>query len=148
MKLKFIATLFFLGGFIASALAQNNSETEWSLHKEHPKLRVESKLVSCSYADDIQADVYLLKLTNKTNAPIKVTYFREFYYVGEGCATCPNDEYKTVITIPAGATLEGNCDSNNNENQHITMFKEYSNNPRLNGSRKFEKFDIRLISVE
>ncbi len=147
MKLKFITTLVLLGGLLSFSYAQNNVKTEWELHKEQPKIRVESKLVECTASTE-KVSVYLLKLTNKTNAPIKVTYFREYYYEGEGCATCPNDEYKTVITIPAGATLEGNCDNENAQNQHLTMFKEYVSSPRLNGSRKFEKFEIRLISVE
>lgn len=148
MKLKFITALFFLGGLLSSALAQNNTETEWSLHKEHPKLRVESKLTTCNIEDGIQTSIYLMKFTNKSSSPIKVTYFREYYYEGEGCVTCPNNEYKSTLTIPAGATVVGSCDNENSQNQHLTMFKEYSNNPRLNGSRKFEKFDIRLISVE
>lgn len=147
MKLKFLATLALLSGLITFSYAQKGADSEWSLYKEHPKLRIESKLVSCE-AHDIKSDVYLLKFTNKSSSPIKVTYFREYYYEGEGCATCPNDEYKTTLTIPAGATLIGTCDASSPDNQHLTMFKEYTSHPTYNGGRKYEKFEIRLISVE
>lgn len=121
--------------------------SNWSIYSETNSYKIEvSEDVACNYGDILSNSTYVfLKITNKTNAPITLSYNMEIYYQGQGCVTCNNDEYTYTITIPAFGSIAADCDYTVKGLSKLAIFKKYNDKPNR---RIFERFELTNLILQ
>ncbi len=135
-------SLFILFASLYSFVFSQNS-TEWSEYASDASYSIEQKDVRCSNLGDgtVAADYIFLKLTNKTNKEIKLSFQIESYF-DEKCRTC-NSEFYYTFTIPANQSIEPNCKW---DNGHLAVIKDYVSG--VEDNTRFTKFMLTNITVK
>lgn len=105
MKIKSVIT-FFLLAFSCSAIAQQNV---WTDHLDNEQVNISSMHTECHQpAKGLHHENVLLRITNKTNTELTVTYHLKRVYNGKEVKADVSDY---SFTVPANGTLESNCDN-------------------------------------
>lgn len=135
LKTSFFAVLaLLLFGF-------QSSDSNWKDYFQNDEIRIEVKTEACNNVKDgINNSYVLLRVSNKTNNKIQVSFFKESWYDGS-CYNCNKDkqEYMTEIVLNPNETIEGDCKSTKNLKILHSM---------QNGSKKvLTKFDLKDLKV-
>lgn len=118
MKKIYFALLFM--SFYSFSFTQN--EISWQDFINENIYKIEKKQTLCDQLGngDVSANYIFLKLTNKSDKSIRLSFQIEAYYNGD-CRTCNSEFYKS-FTIPANSSLEPNCKW---ENGDLAIIKNY-----------------------
>lgn len=144
--LKNILTLVILVFFNTSLIASN--PTNWTKYTEDNNLLIEYRYQNCQLSRFDEEKV-ILRLTNKLNKDISVSWKEEMWYDNE-CINCnlknENEMFKT-IQLKAKETLAGECDRNN----RLTIFSKFSEKlidmPGVNKIIELTKFELKKIII-
>lgn len=125
---------------IISTFSFSSKESDWKVYFENKEIKIESKLLSCDKpAIDIHNSYVVLKITNKTNQALDVTFQKELWY-NEVCSSCTNSkEFKTQVSLNPMEVIEGFCDSKTKE------LKFFQSSP--DSKTKLTKFELKMIEV-
>jgi hypothetical protein len=113
---------------------------EWKTYFENDQIKIESSIFSCDKPSiDIHNDYVILKVTNKTDKVIDVSFKKELYY-NETCTSCgEGDEFTTKISIQPNQILEANCDS---KTKDLKIFHSNKNSKKI-----LTKFELKNITI-
>ncbi len=102
--------------FVLASFAQSQKNmapsNQWSTYTETNQLKVEYKVVDCTYnSDGLAQRNVLLRYTNKTSSSIEVSWSLDLYY-DDVCSTCnvTNGEYNFSISLSPNQVYEGDCE--------------------------------------
>lgn len=130
--------------FNLASFAQNSQQ--WSLYQDLEDVKIEQKISQCQYQGSDDASEYtFLKLTNKTQSELFVTFKIEIFYNGS-CTTCSNDEYLFTFHLMPGQSMEPDCSFKNDENGHLAIYMRQVKNPSK--TSVFTKFQLSNINVQ
>ena len=122
-------------------LAPSNS---WNTYSETNQLKIEYKVVDCTYnSDGLAQRNVLLKYTNKTGNQLDVSWSLELYFDGQ-CQTCniTSGEYDFAISLSPNSTYEGAC---NLEHQYDRkLFVRHTN---LSNNMELTNFQLANLQV-
>jgi hypothetical protein len=126
---------FFLLGVCTGLLAitgvgqqANAQSASWTTLASNAKVEIQQTPGACTY-DESPMDngqMAVLRVRNKTNAPVQVTFRVDVYY-GDDCATCANPEYVFTATIPANGSIQGGCNADSPQKSMLTVLTAYTN---------------------
>ncbi len=113
---------------------------EWKTYFENDQIKIESSILSCDKPSmDIHNDYVILKVTNKTDKVIDVSFKKELYY-NEICTSCEDsEEFITKISIQPNQILEANCDS---KTKDLKIFHSNKNSKKI-----LTKFELKNITI-
>jgi hypothetical protein len=116
-----------------------SAQSSWNLVHGHAKADIYEKTdVACpNTAAGIDMQYTLLKIVNKTAQPVTVSYRLACYYDNQ-CRTCSNSEYDYSVTIPAGQTIEANCNFQRPEDGKMSVFQKYLNQVNYSDYTRYE----------
>jgi hypothetical protein len=114
------------------------SPNDWKIYFENETIKIESSLFSCDKpSDDIHNKYIILKVTNKTDKNIEVSFYQELWY-NQICTTCTKmQEFETKINLQPNEVQKADCDSKTKE---LKIFE--SNSYSKKALSKFELTDI------
>lgn len=114
---------------------------DWVSYFENEEIKIESSSFLCDKpADDIHNKYVVLKVTNKTNKAIEVSFKKELWY-NDICTTCTeNKEFETKISLQPNEIKQADCESKTKE------LKIYQGNP--NSRKALSKFELKEISIK
>lgn len=113
---------------------------EWKFYFENKEVKIESCLFSCEKPSvDIHNKYVLLKITNKTNKTIEVSFEKELWS-NEICTTCSDSkEFETKIILQPNEVAQADCDSKTKE---LKIFHSNSNAKKI-----LTKFELKEIKI-
>jgi len=116
-----------------------SAQSTWNLVHGHAKADIFEKtnVVCQNTAAGVDMQYTLLKIVNKTAQPITVSYLLACYYDNQ-CRTCSNSEYNYSITIPAGQTIEANCNFQRPDDGKLSVFQKYLTQPNYSDFTRYE----------
>lgn len=116
------------------------SSKEWKFYFENEEIKIESSLFSCDKpSDDIYNKYIVLKITNKTNKTIEVSFEKELWS-NDICTTCSDSkEFKTKIILRPNEVAQADCDSKTKE---LKIFHSNSNSKKI-----LSKFELKNIKI-
>lgn len=116
-------------------------ESGWREYFQNDQVKIETNTQTCSNAQAGTSNNYiLLRISNKTNQEVEVSFFKELWY-NDVCSNCNGgDEAKTSIVLKANETVEGSCTSGLKE---LKIFHSMPNGSK----RTLNKFDIKNVTV-
>lgn len=91
--------------FVATA---EISSFNWETYVDNPDYSIEYKRTDCRVNSGLDKQYFLIKITNKTQSEISLSWDMELFYNGD-CKTCGIDEYDWGYTIAPLASVEGEC---------------------------------------
>lgn len=134
--LKFLGILC----LVFSAFSFDVKENDWKVYFENDEIKIESKSLFCDKPTiDIHNSYVVLKITNKTNQSVSVSFNKELWY-NDVCTSCNElKEFTTVVTLSPNEILEANCDSKTKE---LKIFQSHSES-----KKRLSKFELKKIEV-
>jgi len=134
----------FLGNitFAQESLRADEIGNEWTSYTtlEGVNISLKSEKVDVGAPKDFTYG--LLRFENTTANDVTVEFFFELQYEN-GCVGCGNvDEYRKVVTIPAGATLEGNASFKRDDLTFLI------NNPLQTGLGAFQSLKAGQLNIK
>lgn len=116
-----------------------SAQGSWNLVHGHAKADIYEKtnVVCPNTAAGVDMQYTLLKIVNKTAQPVTVSYRLACYYDNQ-CRTCSNSEYDYSVTIPAGQTIEANCNFQRPEDGKMSVFQKYTNQVNYSDYTRYE----------
>src|SRR5690606_8399278 len=111
-----------ISGFVALAglvmgsafFSQAHAQTAWNTIASNAKVEIQESVQTCNYdySPMDNGEVVILRVRNKTNASVNVSFRMDVYY-NDQCVTCGNDEYVFKATLPANGVITGSCQAEN-----------------------------------
>lgn len=102
---SFAVLLLLFAGF-------TSTDSNWQTFFENEQVRIEKSPFLCSSSQNGTANNYvLLRITNKTEQKIEVSFLKETWYDGK-CSNCSSSspEHLITVTIDPLGQKTGNCD--------------------------------------
>lgn len=142
MKKTLLILSFMVGLFQAQTIVAQASDN-YTLYREFDAVKIDYSTQQCTNNADVITEFHFLRLKNKTNNPIVVSFKIEYYYNGS-CTTCGNNEYFFSFEIPANEVLTTDCNLEA-PNARLAIISKYVN--RSFGS-PLERFELSNITVQ
>ncbi len=142
--------LFLSAFFLCSA--SFSQSTQWSNYFSNGLVKVDYKEIDCQVSQtDINKKLLVFRMSNLTSKKIEVNWNNELHY-GDRCLNCDGNskELNHAITLEAGQTIEGSCDSKSGTNASaLVIFKKF-NTPQvmIDKGRKLTDFKLKNIRAE
>jgi len=138
---NFFKTLSVFAGFtlVLAFPLTLTAQSSWNLVHGHAKVDIFEKtdVVCPNTAAGLDLQYTLLKIVNKTAQPVSVSYRLACFYDNQ-CRTCSNSEYDFSITIPAGQTIEADCNFQRPEDGKLSVFQKYMNQVNYSDYTRYE----------
>lgn len=116
-------------------------DSEWQIKHESTAIKIEYKKDLCTKMDsDIQNEYVFLKITNKTNKVITVSFDKEAWY-GENCSNCGSKENRVTVKINANESIESSCENDK-------LLKIFSGKPNVKTVKSLTRFELANIQIE
>ncbi len=119
------------------------SSESYKLYKDLDAVKIDYTTQQCTNNADVISEFHFLRLTNKTNAPVSISFRVEYYYNGS-CSTCSNDEYQFSFNIPANGSITTDCASLSTSTGRLAVINKYVNK---NYGPPLDKFELSNIVV-
>ena len=132
LVLCFFATSQVSTDFVATS---NLNSFDWTTYAENSEVKVEVKRTDCYVNSGLNSQYFLIRLTNKTNSDVSVSWNMEMFYNND-CKTCGVGEYLWQIDLGPNGTASGDCQIGSEHK--LRMFSKfidanYSSNDELTG---------------
>lgn len=138
---NFFKSLSIAAGFslVLALTSTLSAQSSWNLVHGHAKVDIFEKtnVVCNNTAAGLDMQYTLLKMVNKTAQPVTVSYRLACFYDNQ-CRTCSNSEYDFSITIPAGQTLEADCNFQRPEDGKLSVFQKNLNQVNYSDYTRYE----------
>jgi uncharacterized protein YcfL len=138
---NFFKSLSILSGLalVMAASSTLSAQSAWNLVHGHAKADIYEKtdVVCPNTAAGLDMQYTLLKIVNKTAQPVTVSYRLACFYDNQ-CRTCSNSEYDFSVTVPAGQTIEANCNFQRPEDGKLSVFQKYLNQVNYSDYTRYE----------
>ncbi len=115
----------------------------WTNYRDLDAVKIDYILQNCGEEPNTITEFYFIRLTNKTENPINVSFKLEYYYNGV-CSTCGNEEYVFNLLVPANGSIMPDCASLTTTNGHLAVVKRYVNR---NYGSPLDRFELSNIAV-
>ena len=134
--LHFLGMFLFLSMTYSFSFIQNTSK----IYFENKEIIIEAQELSCEKpSDDIQNQYIVLKISNKTDQTLEVSFKKELWY-NNVCSSCnDNNEFSTNVVLQPKSFLSADC---NSKNKDLKIFKS---NPHA--KKVLSKFELKEIQV-
>ncbi|GAB5423809.1 MAG: hypothetical protein Crog4KO_09560 [Crocinitomicaceae bacterium] len=110
-RMMLLVCALFLGNmtFAQESLSADELGNKWTAYTTIEGVNVSLKTEKVDVGAPKEFTYGMLRFENTTANDVTIEFFFELQYEN-GCVACGNvDEYRKVVTIPAGATLEGDA---------------------------------------
>lgn len=107
-------------------------------------MKIDYLVESCGEEPNTISEFNFIRLTNKTNADINVSFKIEYYYNGN-CTTCGDDGYLVNYRIPANSSISTNCNELSGQYGKLAVINKYKNR---NYGSPLDKFEISNIEIK
>lgn len=121
-------------------LSLKPQNSEWQIKHESAEIKIEFKKDLCTKIDsDIQNEYVFLKITNKTNQAITVSFDKEAWF-GENCSNCGSIENHVNVKINANESFESSCENDK-------TLKIFSGKPNVKSVKSLTRFELTNIQI-
>lgn len=110
-RMMLLLCALFLGNitFAQESMSAEDLGNNWTSYANIEGVNVSLKMEKVDVGAEKAFTYGMLRFENTTANDVTIEFFFELQYEN-GCVGCGNvDEYRKVVTIPAGATLEGDA---------------------------------------
>ncbi len=123
-------------------LSHTNKSDVWTEYYSDHQIKISYKDSPCADVENGTNNNYvLLKVENKTNNKLTVSFKKETWYDGK-CQNCHNtsDEFNTSVTLEPFEKMEGSCKSSKN----LRIFSQMNNQF---ATSRLTKFDLKNLEI-
>lgn len=139
-KVKRLFGIFIL--CVAPSLLSAQSSDSWTLYRDLDAVKIDYQLQQCG--TDVITEFNFVRLTNKTNKPILVSFKIEYYYNGS-CSTCGTNEYQFTFSLAPNESIMPSCGDLSSPNGRLAIINKYVNR---NYGHPLDRFELSNIIVQ
>jgi hypothetical protein len=143
MNRAFVLVGLFFVAVCPTFLMAQHSPT-YTTYSDLDAVKIDYTVQLCGEEPNTITEFNMLRLTNKTDHAITVSFKIEYYYNGI-CTTCNTNEYQVSFNLPANGTLSPDCTSLSGPAGHLALIKKYINR---NFGQPLDRFELTNILVQ
>lgn len=134
-----------------TAVVYEINSTDWIFYVDEEKFSIDYQLANCDPEMGYDKEMVLLRLTNKTEDLISVSWVTQLYTSKDECRNCEaRDEYHFTVNLNPGESVEGNC-SIYTDNK-LKIFSRFNDENYTKGDRlysfKLENLSSKSVQID
>ncbi|MBD3638288.1 MAG: hypothetical protein HUJ25_13125 [Crocinitomicaceae bacterium] len=124
---------------------KESNPTAWTTYISNNYVKIDYRFVECDPPYGYDAQYILIRITNLSHKPFKLSWHHELYY-GNDCTTCGyTDEYGFEVTAEGNVVLEGSCGYE--DDFQLKIFSRFTDKAYKGGAKPLSAFQFNNLTL-